>query len=224
LFRLWCGRFLKSEFGRFCSQNCVDQYDTGLPSFSRMQELASYAKLTDGVMLSCASCGQQFRSRGSRCCSKECADRYNRKSKAKDEVAKLRAETGVSLPSRKRPCGNPECSNTIPPWTEKGHKNRSRFCSPKCYEKVRSAVRYENRQKPGEGIAEMPAAEGLAKTGQATDGRRWKVIAGPPLSERELALVTAGASSPTQSIETAATAAVDWPVEIIGRGYRWPRG
>jgi hypothetical protein len=216
------GRFVKSDFGRFCSSNCREQYDAGLPSFERMQELQSYVRLTDGVMLSCLGCGKKFRSRGVRCCSRECEAKYVRECSKKNELTELRAETGVSGTSRKRPCGNPECSNTIPPWTATGRKTSTRFCSKKCERKARSAHRELNGENVPKGIAEVPAAQALAKSPRSTEDRRWRVIAGPPLSERDQALVTAGASSPTQSVETAATATVGWPVEIIGRGYRWP--
>jgi hypothetical protein len=169
-----CGRTYLSTPAhntRFCSTNCVDQYDAGFPSYAVQQAAqAKYADLPDGFMLDCPGCGRPFRSRGLRCCSDKCEREYVRRTTAEAELAKLREASGVSLPKRGKPCQGPGCTKTLPPWTAKGRKNKARFCSARCARKAAEAPEAVNRPDDAEQGSEVPANQALAESVLATEG------------------------------------------------------
>jgi hypothetical protein len=156
-----CGRTYLSTVAhnaRFCSSNCVDQYDAGY--MPRSQDLTP----PDGVMLACLGCGHAFRSRGIRCCSDNCERKSAQRSSAKTELAAIRKATGVSLPKRGKPCQGPGCSQTLPPWTAKGRKNKARFCSPRCARKAAAVPDIGNQPDDAEQGSETPANQALMES------------------------------------------------------------
>jgi hypothetical protein len=154
--------------GNFCSIRCQDWYDAGNPAPSsqidyavplrdyvvvagppRLQVGSSYyggifadredaaKKLTTkGFRIQCARCAKDFESLGLRCCSPKCECGY----RERQENLAVMAEVGIE-PARKRQCANPECKARIPTWRNGRQVSSStRFCSPKCARKVRTAI------------------------------------------------------------------------------------
>jgi hypothetical protein len=154
--------------GNFCSVRCQDWYDAGNPAPSNPvnyavplrdyvviagpasleigssyyggtfgdQEDAGMKPTTTGFRIQCAHCAQQFESLGLRCCSLECERGYCER----QQNLAVMAEVGIE-PGPKRQCANPGCGARIPTW-RKGRKVSSltRFCSPKCARKARTAI------------------------------------------------------------------------------------
>jgi hypothetical protein len=90
----------------------------------------------DGYTIKCAGCSKEFVSRGLRCCSTDCERRYCERQRNLETMAELGIE-----PAAKRVCAGPGCSAVIPKW-RKGRRvsSATRFCSPKCAQRARTAV------------------------------------------------------------------------------------
>ncbi|MPZ40385.1 MAG: hypothetical protein GEU95_20490 [Rhizobiales bacterium] len=138
-----CGRpFMWGQSGsvrRFCSQGCVDYFDSGAPPYDptytnkNNQRWYTLPLGKHGSLINCKGCGRQFDSKGLRCCSRDC----EREHRDRRDNAKLMAEAGMS-PSHKRLCQRPGCTRPIPRWKNgKATRKDCRFCTEKCADKAR---------------------------------------------------------------------------------------
>jgi predicted nucleic acid-binding Zn ribbon protein len=139
---LACGRSYVPGDGRFCSTQCRDGFDAGMPPFQQQEARVTYARLDgrpmqprgDGFLIPCARCKREFISKGLRCCSTEC----ERKLRERKEIAATIADGGIEQPTARR-AKCEKCGDNIPRWTGAGTRKRAtpkgtRFCSRKCRE------------------------------------------------------------------------------------------
>jgi predicted nucleic acid-binding Zn ribbon protein len=136
-----CGRSFIEGDGRFCSAQCRDGLDAGLPPFQQQEARVTHVWLDgrpmqprgDGFLIPCAQCKREFISKGLRCCSTECG----RKLRERKEIAATIAGGEMESPTTRRKCE--KCGGNISRWTGTGTKKRAtpnstRFCSRKCRE------------------------------------------------------------------------------------------
>jgi hypothetical protein len=157
-----CGRAMTyrapagDDSGRFCSDNCRELYDAGLPAHD-----PTYANKTNprwyslpigkhGFMIECRGCRKTFDSQGLRCCSSKCERTY----RDRGEIARLKAEAGVEFESKlgpKRKCE--ACGGDIPRWRSgRAVRKTARFCRPEC----QGAPKRPLRSFGGDNVKEVP--------------------------------------------------------------------
>lgn len=118
--------------GRFCSLRCQEWYDAaGNPSFEQQRE----RKPVNGFLIDCAHCRKEFDSKGLRCCSADCERSY----REREANLAVMAEAGIEA-KPKRQCE--QCGAVIPQWRNgRKVKSNTRFCTPLCQERAKTAER-----------------------------------------------------------------------------------
>jgi hypothetical protein len=144
--------------GRFCSLRCREWYDAGNAPLTeqkisyRWRDGRPMQETAKGFRIPCANCKRDFESLGLRCCSADCERRSRER---KDNLAVM-AEVGME-PAAKKVCAAPGCGAVIPKW-RKGRKvsSTTRFCSPKCAQKVKRALGSPGTDLSAETIKKCP--------------------------------------------------------------------